>query len=182
MISRMRTAGLAVGDPPDLGPAERADPDLRLRALVGDHFDLVWRTLRRLGVPPSDLDDATQQVFVVAARKLVQIADGSERPFLLQSAVRIASDWRRTHRRRREVVDPVLLERTDFTPGPDELLDQRRARALLDAVLDGMPLPLRAVFELYEIVASRLRRARVAFQTEVQRLEGLRAPLGGSHE
>jgi RNA polymerase sigma-70 factor, ECF subfamily len=209
MIQGMRSAGLAVGDPPEVrhaegadhadgtDRAEGADDDVRLRALVAAHFDLCWRTLRRLGVPQPDLDDAVQQVFVVTARKLSAIGEGSERPFLLQTAVRVASDWRRTHRRRREVVGSDLIEGTDLAPGPDELVDRRRARVLLDTVLDAMPLPLRAVFVLYEIeelpssqiakllglppgtVASRLRRARAEFQEGIQRLENLRAARGG---
>jgi len=61
-------------------------------------------------------------------------------------------------------------------------IDDRRARALLDALLASMPLDLRTVFVLYELeeltmaeiaraldlpagtVASRLRRAREAFE------------------
>ena len=28
------------------------------------HFDFVWRSVRRLGVPPASVDDAVQDVFV----------------------------------------------------------------------------------------------------------------------
>jgi RNA polymerase sigma-70 factor (ECF subfamily) len=193
----MRDVGLAVGDPPDARHAATAGAGPRLRAMVSDHFNLVWRTLRRLGVPEPDLDDAAQQVFVVASRKLPVIDPGSERPFLLQTAFRVASDWRRTHRRRREIIDPALVDGVDLAPGPDELADRRRARVLLDGVLDEMPLPLRAVFVLYEIeelptseiakllglppgtVASRLRRARETFQARVQQLEDPQGARGG---
>ena len=41
--------------------------EARLRAMRHEHFEFVWRSVRRLGVPESDADDATQQVFIVAA-------------------------------------------------------------------------------------------------------------------
>src|SRR5262245_22373561 len=34
------------------------------------HFDFVWRSLRRLGVPHPGLDDAVQEVFIVVHRRL----------------------------------------------------------------------------------------------------------------
>src|SRR5262245_58299657 len=77
--------------------------EARLRVLVGEHFDFIWRSLRRLGVPHTDVDDCAQQVFWVAARKLSMIAEGSERAFLFSTALRVASDARRSRMRRRGV-------------------------------------------------------------------------------
>ena len=143
----MGNTSLALG----LDPAREREDDLRLRALLNEHFELVWRTLRRLGVPVSDLDDAAQQVFLVVRRKLSAIESGKEKPFIFQTALRVASDARRTLRRRREVFDPTLLDGVDGSPGPDALVERKRARALLDLVLDELPLDLRAVFVLFEI-------------------------------
>src|SRR2546429_365348 len=47
-----------------------ATDEARLRALRHEHFEFIWRSVRRLGVPEADADDAVQQVFIVAARKL----------------------------------------------------------------------------------------------------------------
>ena len=159
----------------------------RLRALVTAHFDFVGRTLRTQGVAEADVDDAAQQVFLVAARKREEILPGRERAFLFQTALRIASRWRRTRARRREEHDSI--DRLDPAPGPDELSDQRRARDLLARLLDEMPDDLRSVFALYEIeqltmseiaevlgvpagtVASRLRRAREQFQGRIRELQ-----------
>src|SRR5438105_10514602 len=91
----------------DTAPRDQA----RLRALVSDHVDFIWRSLRRLGVLEADLGDAAQQVFLVTARKLDLVRHGSERAFLFQTAVRVASDSRRTRRRRREVSSDVLRTR-----------------------------------------------------------------------
>ena len=163
-------------------------PGDRLQTLVSDHHDFVWRSLRRLGVPDGDVDDAIQQVFLVAFRRLGEIAKDSERAFLFQTALRVAADWRRTYRRRCEQAGVELHDLPDGSASPEELMDQRRARALLDRVLGALPLDLRAVFVLFELeeltmmeiatmsdippgtVASRLRRARQAFQAAARSL------------
>jgi RNA polymerase sigma-70 factor, ECF subfamily len=175
-----------------------ADAHARLRALVAEHFDFIWRSLRRLGVPTTDVDDCTQQVFWVAARKLEHIDEGSERAFLFSTALRVASDARRSRARRREVQEEDEAQRCDPGPSPDELADQRKARALLEQVLSSLPLDLRAVFVLFELeemstseiaklldipigtVASRLRRAREEFQALVGRLKAREAFRGTS--
>lgn len=172
----------------DDGHAERATRDTRVRQMVSSHYDFIWRSLRRLGLGPTDAEDAAQEVFSVAANKLDQIADGKERAFLFGTALRVASTERRTEARRREQLGVELFEPRDPAPSADESLDRRHARALLDEVLDGLDFELRSVFVLFELeemtapqiaelleiptgtVASRLRRARLAFRTAVQRL------------
>jgi RNA polymerase sigma-70 factor (ECF subfamily) len=166
-----------------------ATPEVRLRALFDAHLDFVWRSLRRLGVPPLTVDDAAQEVFLVLSRRLAEVEDGRERSFLFATALRVASDARRSLARRGEHVGDEALERVaDAAPSPADLVDRARARATLDAVLAAMDLDLRAVFVLYELeemtmaeiattlelapgtVASRLRRAREVFEAQVARL------------
>src|SRR5256885_4641102 len=86
-----------------LAEASFEAPNERLNRLFEQNLDFVWRSLRRLGVPPSSVDDATQQVWLIVARRLPEIAIDSERSFLFGTAVRIASDMRRSLARRREV-------------------------------------------------------------------------------
>jgi RNA polymerase sigma-70 factor (ECF subfamily) len=199
----MTEATLSVGEAVRDAPGEalsRLATERRLRALVGGYYDFVWRALRRLGVVAGEADDAAQQVFLTASRKLGAIHPGSERPFLFQTALRVAADHRRARRRRREADGADEFDGEDLVdprPGTDELVELRRARARLDAILDAMPLELRAVFVLFELeqttmadiakllgvppgtVASRLRRARELFYQNVDRqLEG--QPLGGN--
>lgn len=177
------------------GAAEKA----RLRGMLDRHFDAVWCSLRRLGVAETELDDCAQQVFVVASRKLDRIADGCERAFLLGTAVHVASHARRAQKRRREVPEPedAGVDRTDPGLLPDEVLEQKRLREMLDAVLAAMPEELRAVIVLFEIeeipapqiaallgipvgtVASRLRRAREELQRGSARLGAARVAAGG---
>src|SRR5229473_4321310 len=98
----------------------RASYEKHWRALVNDHVDFIWRTLRRLGVLEADLADAVQQVFLVVARKIELVHEGSERGFLFQTAIRVASDSRRSRTRRREVSEDMLHSLADEGPGPDE--------------------------------------------------------------
>ena len=159
-----------------------------LAALFDANADFVRRSVRRLGVPEASADDATQQVFVIAQQKITTIAAGHERAFLFRVAINVASHARRAAARRREVLGEDEAQLVDDAPGQDVALDQRRARALLDEVLDTLDVDLRTVFLLCELeemtmsevavmlavppgtVASRLRRARVAFHEQAQRL------------
>jgi RNA polymerase sigma-70 factor (ECF subfamily) len=162
---------------------------VRLRVMVDEHFDAVWRALSRMSVPRADVADCAQQVFLVASRRLSSIAVGSERSFLLGTAIRVAADVRRTAGRRREVPEDDVFEPESHEPRPDDLADQKRLRAALDALLAAMPEDLRVVFVLFELeemstpeiaamldiplgtAASRLRRAREEFDRRVTRLQ-----------
>ncbi|MBX3125300.1 MAG: sigma-70 family RNA polymerase sigma factor [Polyangiaceae bacterium] len=169
----------------------------RLTLMVSDCFDLVWRSVRRFGVPQADTDDATQDVFMIASRRLDDIEVGRERAFLIATAVRVASTRRRSTRRRSE----VNLEHPEHIPGerdgPEDLLARRRAREALDTILDEMDDDARVVFALFELeelpapriaeyldipvgtVASRLRRARATFHAAVKRLRARERKHGG---
>lgn len=165
-----------------------AQPSQRIATMVSKHHGQVWRALRRLGVSESDTDDACQQVFLVAHRRLADIAPETERSFLLQTALRVAADFRRSHRRRREDYDDELPVLADTSANPEELADRRRACALLDRALEALPMDLRQVFVLFDLeelttaevanvlhlpkgtVASRLRRARELFRANVSRM------------
>ncbi len=163
-------------------PAVPRVDEARLRAIVDSNFDALWRFLRRLGVPESDVDDAIQEVILVLARRLDQVTLGSERSFVLSTAFRIASDARRKLKRRREVDDAPLAALSSSELDPEASAEQRRLSLLVGQVLEQLPLDLRAVFVLYELedftmaeiaktldlppgtVASRLRRARETFE------------------
>lgn len=174
-------------EPPSPAPAGPRDA---FRAFVLDHFDFVWRVLRRLGVPPADVDDAVQQVFLIAADRLVTIAKGSERAFLYGTALRTASTHRRTASRQKKRLDLLLSGADDRVSLPDEELERREAIALLDETLGALPDEYRRVFVLSDLenlsareialfenippgtVASRLRRARELFSARVRELRG----------
>lgn len=175
------------------GPAAKltwtAPEAARIQRLVEAYHRFVWCSLARLGVDECDVDDASQQVFWVAARRLERIEPDKERAFLFGTAVRVASDYRRAKRRRKEVSEGEMGLQIDPKANPEEVADNREALMALDAILDAMPEELRIIFVLYEIeemqmseiaqwleipqgtVASRLRRAREDFHLRAQRLQ-----------
>lgn len=146
----------------------------------------MWRFARRLGLTPAAAEDTAQQVFMIAAERMSEILVGSERAFLFATTLRVATTTRRKLNREHyagdEDVNPSSL------PLPDELTDRKRARQVLDAVLSEMSVDLRSAFILFELegltlreiadimeipagtAASRLRRAREAFQIGVDKL------------
>lgn len=174
------------------------EPDAaRLADLLRVHYTSVWRMLRRLGVDEACADDAAQEVFIVLSRRLQDVREGSERTFLLSSAVRIAANHRRSWRVRHEVTDEQrLAAEQDPCPTVEQLLDQKRLRLAFDELLDGWPDEIRTAFVLFELegltaieiarvtgaklgtVASRLRRGRELFQAGAKRLRA-RAAAGG---
>jgi RNA polymerase sigma-70 factor (ECF subfamily) len=165
--------------------------------MASEHFQFIWRSLRRLGVPPVTVDDAAQQVFEVVARRLADVEPGRERAFLFKTALFVATDARRyaARSRSREGGDVDVLRDASPTPEDSALLGEKRL--FLDRVLLALPLELRTVFVLYELeelptadiaellavprgtVASRLRRAREAFHLEVKRLRARLEFQGG---
>jgi RNA polymerase sigma-70 factor (ECF subfamily) len=162
-------------------------PSDRLRVVMDENFDFVWRQLRRFGLPSDAADDAAQRVFMVASERLDAIEIGRERAFLFGTAMRTAMEARRTVARRREVLDDETYEPRDTGALPDEMIDRERARRVLDEVLESLEMDVRAVFILFEIeemtmadiasllelpsgtVASRLRRGRARFEEVLHR-------------
>ncbi|WP_437293385.1 RNA polymerase sigma factor [Sorangium sp. So ce426] len=185
-------------------PAERAEQRApspsaeRYRALVDAHFDFIWRSLRGLGVPAGSADDAAQHVFLIAYQKLAEIAPDRERSFLFGTALGVAANARRAGARRRELCDDgAMAAAADDAPNPEQLIEMKQARALLDDVLDAMEEDLRVVFVLFELegvpteeiaamlglakgtVASRLRRAREDFRAIARRVQARALHRGG---
>jgi RNA polymerase sigma-70 factor, ECF subfamily len=176
---------------PQVALPSSAPRPLELHRLFKESYDDIWRLLRGLGVPFDRLDDATQQVFLVYAERHADVRQGSERSFLFGTALRVVHLVRR--QAHREVPGDIDFARSDL-PGVDELTDQKRARQLLDFMLDQMESEVRSVFVLYELegftmpeiasmaeiplgtVASRLRRGRERFSSLVRRYSALEPP------
>mgnify|MGYP001792170534 CR=1 FL=1 len=107
-------------------------------------------------------------MFWVCARRLRDIRPGCETSFIYGVALRVAAD----HTRRPALVAVDLDDAASIPatgPSPAEHLDQRRARELLDTVLDSMSLDLRTVLVLVELE-----------ELEVREVAGLlEIPMGG---
>ncbi|MCG5056161.1 MAG: sigma-70 family RNA polymerase sigma factor [Myxococcales bacterium] len=168
---------------------EETEVGSRVRGLIERNVDFVSRSVRRLGVPAADVEDATQQVFIVAARKLEKFDEDRERSYLFGIAVRVASDARRAARRRNKAHELFAI---DFLSpprlSPESQSIELQARRLLDEALNTLPERLRIVFVVCELegmdrvaaaslldippgtVASRMRKARILFQKAAARL------------
>jgi RNA polymerase sigma-70 factor (ECF subfamily) len=156
----------------------------RLERMFTAHHVLVWRTLRRRGLDPETAADATQQTFLIAAERLDDIAPGSERAFLIGTALRVG------YAIGRKVLRWQLEDDMDrHAADAGNLADAQSAIELCDLVLSKVDPALAEVFVLFELdgfssieiaklleipvgtVASRLRRAREQFRAGAGRIE-----------
>ena len=163
--------------------------------LYDAHFEFVWRTLRRLGVPEADLPDVAQEVFLVVHRRLASFVERAKvTTWLFRIAVRAARDRRRRAHVRREVAsEEWIAALPDPAVDPVAALERSDARALFEQALASMDLEQRAVFSAFELegmsgqdiavaleiplgtVYSRLRLARERFQRSVDRARAQRS-------
>jgi RNA polymerase sigma-70 factor (ECF subfamily) len=164
------------------------------KRLFAMHAGYVWSALRRLGIPPSDLEDLTHDVFLQVHRHLGDFdATRPVRPWLFGFAFRLASQHRRRAHRRYEFAGD-----TDAAvhPGalPDQELGSADDRRLVLEALEAVDMQRRAVFILHDIdghematvaqtlgipvntAYSRLRVARAEFAAAVKRLRPRRGP------
>jgi RNA polymerase sigma-70 factor, ECF subfamily len=153
-----------------------------------EYFDFVWRSLRRLGLRPGALDDASQEVFIVVHRRLSEFEGRSSlKTWLFGIALHVARRQARTAARHPadELPDPAPAAPGAATP-QDEAA-RREAIALLYAILDDLDTDKRAVFVMAELeqmtapeiaqalgapmntVYSRLRAARREFEASLKR-------------
>ncbi|HWB80657.1 MAG TPA: RNA polymerase sigma factor [Nannocystaceae bacterium] len=182
---------LSFAPPPAVTPAPRARAGIvSLEALHRGHFAYVWRSLRHLGVAPASLDDACQDVFVVAHRRLDEFEGRADpKTWLYAIARRVAADHRRAQRRAARKLAALVV---DPPRAKDELEDpvaRNEAAAHVFRFLDGLDDDKRAVFTLYAFeglrgpeiaerlamnlntVYARLRIARAGFEQSCRALD-----------
>jgi RNA polymerase sigma-70 factor (ECF subfamily) len=163
-------------------------PPVEFAAVYGVEFPYVWNTLRRLGVWERDVEDLCHDVFVVVFRILEQYdARRPIRPWLFGIAFRVASDYRRSARFRREVTG-AAVEVASLAPAADEIMARREGQQLVVRALEALELERRAVFVMHDIdghvmpdiaaalgvplntAYSRLRLARADFAAAAEQL------------
>jgi RNA polymerase sigma-70 factor (ECF subfamily) len=165
----------------------RAAAKIRLERMFRSHHELIWRTLRRLGLSADLAADMTQQAYLIAAERLSDIRSGSERAFLFSTAIGLArTNFRRSQRCQLQSdmdlhVDPGLrAEQATNRCSAIELMDRVFAKTDPELVtvfvlfeLEGLSAP--EIAQLVDIpvgtVASRLRRARATFRAAARRME-----------
>ncbi len=147
--------------------------------LFSAHANFVWRSLRQLGVGATDLEDLTQEVFLVAYRRHPTWDGKQARAWLFAIARRCASSYRRRAHRTRELFAEELPE-LGAESDPSVRLDLERLNRAL-ATLDE---DKRSVFILYEIEAMPMREVATAvgcmLPTAYARLYAARRELGAA--
>jgi RNA polymerase sigma-70 factor (ECF subfamily) len=155
------------------------------------HVGFVWRVLRALGVPDTQIEDAVQDVFVVVHRRLAEWQGRAAiTTWLFAIARRVAATHRRRARRDPAApAEPVSDELADDRSGsgdPFAEMSRAQAAATVLAILEQLDDDKRVVFALVELeqlpvpevarmldlnlntAYSRLRLARQAFEAAVK--------------
>ena len=151
------------------------------------HFDFVWRSLRRLGVPVPLLDDATQEVFLVVHRRLLHFERRSSiKTWLFGIAINVSQHATRTVARQSVSRLPAIESAPE--PTPQENAIRAEAVRLLYRVLNQLEVERRTAFVMAELeqmsapeiaeatgwelntVYSRLRLARRDFEAALKRI------------
>ena len=159
----------------------RSEPPPTTAEVFHAHASFAWRVLRRLGVAESDVEDACQEVFVVAHRRLDEFQGRSSvQTWLYGICVRVAAAHRRRARARARQEEPADSEPI-AEPHQENDLAMREARAELDRMLDALDDEKRAVFVLYEIEELPMTEVAAAvacpLQTAYSRLHAARREL-----
>jgi RNA polymerase sigma-70 factor (ECF subfamily) len=135
----------APSDAPTSAPSVPA-----LEEVYRRHFSFVWRSLLRLGIPRSSVEDVAQDVFLVVRRRLVDYDPTRSLPAWLFGIVRrVASEWRRSTGR--------AQRRLDLLPSPPESETADRGAELGEAAefvrrfLAELDEEWRSVFVLTEL-------------------------------
>ena len=163
------------------------------RTQVSEQIDYVARTLARLGVRSSDVEDLTQEVLIVAIRR-AESFDSARRiePWLFGIARNVARDFRRLVRHRIEQSDDGTVAARAEGDSPAEHANLRQRAVLLRKVVADLDETLQELIVLHDLdeipmaevaaflkipidtAYARLRRGRAAVRTQL-------ADLGGSH-
>ena len=136
-------------------------------AVYAAELGYVWNALRRLGVQERDLEDLCHDVFVVVFRNLdVYDARRPIRPWLFGIAFRVASDYRRSARHRRELARHARASWPARRRPPTRSCCGASASGWWRARSTTLELDRRAVFVMHDIdghvmpdIADRARHA-----------------------
>jgi RNA polymerase sigma-70 factor, ECF subfamily len=183
----MRDPPAIKGSPPDRHRVQ-GQGRITAEALYRAHARFVAAFARRLGIAEADVEDVVQEVFIVAHRKGgYEPGAATPRSWLGAIALRVASQARRTRRRRREASDPdALVGLPDPGHGPQRNAEDHEALARVQAALDTLDLGHRAVFVMFEIEGERCddiaRALGVPTGTVYSRLHKARARFRAAYD
>jgi RNA polymerase sigma-70 factor (ECF subfamily) len=148
--------------------AAEAAAEPTVAELFKEHAGFVWRVLQHLGLSDADVEDATQEVFVVVHRRLADYRERDRvRSWLYAICARVAKDHRRRLRRRREQWTDPPPEPWCAPPQAAALANQQ-SLALGERLLQALPEKQRTVFMLYELEQMSMTEVALAMGCPVQ--------------
>jgi len=164
--------------------AQPAPPMLELEDVYRRHFAFVWRSLLRLGIPRSSVEDVAQDVFLVVRRRLDDYDPNYSLPAWLFGILRrVASEYRRRTVRAQRRLD--LLPPPSESAQPDLGVEVDEAAEVVRRFIAKLDEEQRIVFILSELeglsgteiseaigvnrntVYTRLRRVRIRFERAI---------------
>lgn len=139
-------------------------PRATFASIFAIHARYVWRVLGHLGVPSADVEDASQEVFVVVHRRLHDWEGRGEiRSWLYGICVRVAAAHRRrVHRQYEQLVGSVPEQ--PARDDPQGTVELRRRVDRLQRALSGLDDDRRVVFVLHEIEELPMREVASILQ------------------
>ena len=184
------------GAPDEASAIKPRGSTLTVEALYEEHFAFVWRSARRLGVPMDCLDDAVQDVFLAAHRRLNEFEGRSNvKTWLFGILINVARVFRRSTRRRHNAMEAFASsvspeQRRVENDTPFEAAKRAQAAKILHAALETLDDDKRAALVMADFedmsaseiattlganvntIYSRIRSAREQFERAVEVARG----------
>lgn len=134
---------------------QHAGTALSFEQVYTSSFNDVARWIRALGGLPADVEDLTQEVFLVVRRKLSAFDGRNLRGWLYRIAQRTVRDYRRRAWFRRVFLGGAATpEPYDTAPSgsdPSDIFERKEAEGILHALLGQMSEVRRTTFILFEV-------------------------------
>lgn len=161
-------------------------PPYDFEALMRGHAAFVWRVLARYGVPASQLEDASQEVFLALHWSLRRYEGRSSlRSFIYGICRRVASNQRQRAAHRHEHTTDQVPEPTPSNEDRHDAFDTlaiKQSLLLVQRLLARLSVEQREVFMLYEVDELSMREISEALglsqNTCFSRLYAARKALG----
>jgi RNA polymerase sigma-70 factor (ECF subfamily) len=152
-------------------------------SIYRENFDFTCRSLRLLGVAADALEDAAQDVFGIASRRLAEFEGNSSlKTWIFAIVQRVAANHRRAERRKRAPLEPLEPEQVaGEAPSPESQAQAAQSAALIQTFCDALDEGRRALLVLGLIEGEPMRELAgalgIPLQTAYSRTRALRRDL-----
>jgi RNA polymerase sigma-70 factor (ECF subfamily) len=158
------------------------------KALYDAHFDFAYRTARRLGLPDADVEDAVQEAYEVAFRRLPDFQHGRFATWLYRIVANVVAARLRKRKVREFFAELLGASHTDEVDSHANRVEARQTLVQVRGILQKLSREKREAFALHELeglsheeiaelvgvkaetIRTRLFYARREFERHAQRL------------